>query len=82
MKKIIFALIVATMFCACSNSQDAERVLQENGFTNIQTTGYSFFACGKDDFFSTGFTATSVNGSQVSGTVCSGLLFKGSTIRF
>ena len=70
------------MFSACSNSNDAVRVLQENGYKNIQTTGYKFFACGRDDFYSTGFVAPSVNGTEVNGTVCSGLLFKGSTIRF
>ena len=53
MKKIIFSLIFATMFSACSNSNDAVRVLQENGYKNIQTTGYKFFACGRDDFYST-----------------------------
>lgn len=66
----------------CSNNEDAQRALSGAGYKNIQTQGYAFFACGKDDFYSTEFTATNPAGQNVSGTVCSGLLFKGATIRF
>jgi len=69
------------MLSACTNSSDTISVLSSQGYKDIQTTGYSFFACSKDDTFSTGFTATSPTGSRVEGTVCSGLL-KGSNVRF
>jgi len=60
---------------------DARRVLEMQGYTKVQTTGRSWFVCGKDDLYSTGFVATFPGGSRVTGTVCSGVL-KGSTIRF
>lgn len=67
---------------ACTNPETATRVLTSQGFTNVQITGYSFFACSKDDFYHTGFTARSMTGTQVAGTVCEGLWFKNSTVRF
>jgi hypothetical protein len=81
MIKKLAAITIIIGLGACSDAPTAERVLRENGYTDIKTTGYDFFACGKGDNFSTGFTATSPNGHKVSGSVCSGLL-KGATIRF
>lgn len=52
------------------------------GYKNIQTHGFDLFACSEDDFYSTKFTATNPAGQQVSGVVCSGLIFKGATVRF
>lgn len=72
----------ALVLAACTDPKEATRVLEENGYTEVKMTGYSFFACSKDDFFHTGFEATSVVGKRVEGTVCSGMLFKNSTIRF
>lgn len=51
-----------------------------HGFTNVQTTGYSWFGCGKGDLWHTKFTAQNENGKDISGVVCKGL-FKGSTLR-
>lgn len=80
MKKLItFAFVL--MLAACTDAPTAERILRQNGYTNIQTTGFSAFSCGKDDAFATGFTALAPNGSKVTGVVCSGWL-KGGTIRF
>lgn len=80
MKKILIALAVLAL-TACSSRSDAEHALSNAGFTNVETRGYSFFGCGKDDSFKTKFTATNPQGKQVSGVVCSGW-FKGGTIRF
>jgi hypothetical protein len=66
---------------ACSDPSGASKVLRDNGYTNITTTGYRFFACSERDIFSTGFVAKSPNGTTVTGAVCEGLL-KGKTIRF
>lgn len=81
MKRILAVLAVVSMLAACSDGPKAERVLADNGYTNIRTTGYAWFGCDKHDNFSTGFIATSPNGREVRGQVCSGFL-KGSTIRF
>ena len=80
--KYIIVLIIALFFSACTNKEDAENALMNEGMTNIKITGYSFFTCSKDDFYHTGFTAINSKGRKVEGTVCSGILFKGSTIRY
>ena len=56
-------------------------MLQKQGYTNIEITGYEFGACAEEDVFHTGFIAVSPTGYVVGGVVCSGWL-KGSTIRF
>lgn len=67
---------------ACTRPESATRVLEQNGFRNIEITGYTFFSCSEDDAIHTGFTAVSMAGMHVSGTVCEGIVFKNSTIRF
>jgi len=81
MKKLFLVMALAALLSACTNSSKAERVLSENGYTNIQLTGYDLFGCGKGDTFADGFKATSPAGKTVVGVVCSGM-FKGATIRF
>lgn len=82
MKKLF--ILAALLFVAgCTNADKAITILQDQGYKDIQITGYNFFACSKDDTFHTGFTATSiVTGRRVEGTVCEGLFFKGATVRF
>lgn len=83
MKKTI--ITIATLAClllsGCYSGNDTIDVLSKDGYTNIETHGHAFFACGKDDSFATKFTATSPVGNKVSGAVCSGW-FKGKTVRF
>lgn len=75
-------LVVSLIMYGCQSPKTAKRVLTENGYTQIEITGYKWFACDdKSDAFSTGFTAVSPYGKKVSGTVCGGFL-KGNTIRF
>ena len=84
MKKISLILLTIVMLfsiASCTDPQNTRRVLQTQGFTKIQITGYDFFTCSDDDFYHTGFTATSPNGQYVEGVVCQGI-FKGATIRF
>ena len=76
------SLIGAMLITGCTDPSTAQRVLSQNGYTDIQIKGYNFFSCSKDDTVHTGFSAKSPNGTIVEGTVCSGLLFKNSTIRF
>jgi hypothetical protein len=80
--KIVMIGLVAIMFSACTNKSDAERALKAEGFSDIEVTGYDFFACSEDDFYHTGFRAKNSKGQVVTGTVCSGLLFKNATIRY
>ncbi len=76
----IAVVLSLCLLTSCTQPDESYKVLSDQGYTNIETTGYKAFACSKDDTFHTGFTATSVAGKPVSGTVCSGWL-KGSTIR-
>jgi hypothetical protein len=76
----IAVITVCLLVAGCSDSTTAERALDAAGYTNVKTTGYKFFSCGKDDAFSTGFIAKGPTGKNVTGAVCSGW-FKSSTIR-
>ncbi len=85
MKRVTLVLMLCAMLgiiFGCSNKKDAVKALYNAGYTKITPGGYSWFSCGEGDFYSTKFTATNPAGKRASGTVCSGLLFKGSTIRF
>lgn len=73
-------ICAAFMLSACSDSDGAQKALSAAGYTDIKTHGYSVFGCGRDDDYSTTFTAKGPTGIEVSGVVCSGF-FKGSTIR-
>lgn len=81
MKKFIIALLAVVMLAlaGCSSSEEATRVLTKQGYTDIKTTGYSFFGCDKNDTFCTGFKAIAPNGAKVEGVVGSGW-FKGATV--
>lgn len=76
--------LIGLMFllASCSNSNDAHKALTSMGFSDIRITGYKFWACSEDDFYHTGFVAKNAQGLEVSGTVCSGMFFKNSTVRF
>ena len=86
MKLIVMGLIAAVLsvviLSGCTDEKNAQRVLTANGFTDIQMTGYAWLACSEKDTFATGFTAKGPTGIPVKGAVCSGALFKNSTIRF
>lgn len=79
MKRLLLASALL-LLTSCSDADGATRVLQQAGYTNIQTTGYAWFGCSEDDTWATGFVATSVSGDRVEGVVCAGLM-KGATIR-
>jgi hypothetical protein len=80
MRKILLLLGLALV--ACTDDSATIRTLNDSGYTDIQTTGYSWFECGSDDHYHTGFQAKNPAGKVVNGTVCCGLMFKGCTIRF
>lgn len=62
--------------------QTTTEALQDAGYTNIVIDGRAYFSCGSDDFLSTRWYANSPGtGIRVRGAFCSGLFFKGGTIR-
>lgn len=78
----IGVMISCTVISGCTDPDNARRILLQNGYTDIKITGYNIYSCSEDDSVHTGFSAKSPNGTIVEGTVCGGLLFKNSTIRF
>lgn len=82
MKKILSFFLILFLVCSCTRSVDTISILEDAGYTNIEITGWRPFKCSWEDTFATGFTANSLTGTQISGTVCASLFSKGSTIRF
>jgi hypothetical protein len=74
-------LIVMCTTNACTDDNKTVHTLNDAGYSNIHTTGYTFFGCGEQDYYHTTFTALNPAGKNVSGIVCCGIL-KGCTIRF
>jgi len=74
----ILLLIASFIFAPalCSTTEPAEHALRNQGFTNINLTGYKYFACSDSDSFNTGFTATNAQGKNVEGVVCCGFAKK------
>lgn len=78
---VLFVVFFVVAMTGCTDADGARSVLLDQGYSNIEITGYEFFGCGEDDTYQTGFEATAPSGRRVVGIVCKGLLFKGSTIR-
>jgi hypothetical protein len=87
---IIPILIVSLLCLICfsfsffetkNNFDNVEKILTEQGYTNIDLDGYDFFGCGQEDIYRTKFIATNSNNKTVEGTVCCGF-FKKCTIRW
>lgn len=80
--RYILILISCLFLFGCTDEISSRRALEAQGFTEIEFTGYKFFACGDDDTFHTGFRATNPNGQRVEGTVCCGWIAKDCTVRW
>ncbi len=78
---ILFLLVLCILgVCGWDDPQGATRVLTQMGYTKIVTTGIRPLARGDNEYYSTGFTATSPTGQIVTGTVTKGL--RGMTVRW
>jgi hypothetical protein len=84
--RILFAITVGAFLLSmllvtgCTDPRGTARVLEQNGYTDVEITGWRPLAADKGDYFATGFRAKSVTGTEVTGTVTRGW-FKGNTIR-
>lgn len=74
--------LILGFILACIDDQSTRRVLTQQGYSDIEITGYRWFGCSKDDWYHTGFKAKSSSGLDLTGVVCEGMFFKGNTIRF
>lgn len=77
---LLLAVVLATA-TGCTDGPKAQKAVEGMGYTQVKTHGYSFFGCAQDDFVKTKFTAIDQRGQKVSGVFCSGLIFKGGTVR-
>lgn len=75
------SLALVCALAACTQPDNARRVLEDAGYKDVQMHGYDWLNCSKDDTYHDKFSAVGPSGRRVSGVVCAGLLFKGATIR-
>lgn len=76
-KTFLFQAILAIIFLAifigvmslvgCTNKKEAKEILEAEGYTDIQITGYNHFSCSEKDQYKTGFKAKTVKGVFVEG---------------
>ena len=67
--KILLIAIALLFVTSCTDPDGATTFLTEQGYTNIELTGFDMLAKGKDDLTSTGFIATNATGERVKGAV-------------
>lgn len=80
MKNKLIIVMAVLLMAGCIRPEKAERIARLNGVTDVRITGYRWFACSDRDWYQTGFTGI-LNGQIVSGVICEGFIFKGSTMR-
>jgi hypothetical protein len=64
MKRLLIAVAFVLFIGGCTDSDNAQRILSQNGYTNISMTGYNFFSCSEGDFYNSGFRALSPDGKH------------------
>jgi hypothetical protein len=77
----LITMLAFTLLAGCTDENTAQRALSGAGYTEIKFTGYSWFACGQDDLYATGFKAVGPTGRFTKGAVCSSLFTKFATVR-
>jgi hypothetical protein len=68
------------LLSACTDIEGTIKVLESQGFKDIEITGYAFSGCGENDSYHTTFKACR-DMKCINGIACKGL-FKGITIRY
>lgn len=82
MKRMVLLGALVLLLAGCTDAGKTVKVLKQQGYKNIETTGYRWFSCNKNDGDDhTGFRAISPTGQQMTGTVCSCRVCLGGTTR-
>lgn len=81
--KYLLPILLILASCMTHEPEDAVRILEDAGYTNVTLTGHRFAGCSKDDNIRTGFEALGRTGRKVSGVICGqwGVFNKSNTIR-
>lgn len=77
---VIILFIIAKLIWG-NNPERANKTLKIEQISEVKFTGLKFLNCGINSFYSTGFKGIK-NGVPVEGSVCEGLIIKGSLIRY
>jgi hypothetical protein len=82
MKRFALAILFISLIAlaGCTDEPGARKALEDQGYTQIEFTGYRIWTCGEDYTYHTGFAAKSIAGKPVTGAVCSGFM-KGKSIK-
>lgn len=85
---VLLAIVLTTGVCcgAMVDEQEAVKTLNDAGYKDVRVVEShyvqpSWFGCSREDDVAFECKATSPAGERITVTVCSNLLFKGSTIR-
>lgn len=76
----ILFLFICALLVGCTKEADVQKYAKMEQWDSYKITGTCYLSCGKGDFFRTEFEAIK-NNEKIQGCICSGLLFKGATLR-
>lgn len=62
-------IISAVLLAGCTDRHGTEAALEQEGYRQIEITGYRIFGCDNDTFH-TGFRAVTPHGETVEGVAC------------
>lgn len=80
----LFAAAAALFIIALTPHADpvtAKRVLEKQGYTNVEITGANWWNRKEEDYYCAGFKAISPGGHEVTGVVSGNMWGSGNTIR-
>jgi hypothetical protein len=77
---LMIVVLGAVLLTPRTNADRATKILQQQGYTDIEITGWRPFMAAEEDWQSTGFRARGPAGEEVTGAVTGGV-FKGHVIR-
>jgi hypothetical protein len=67
--KYLIIIIFSIFIVSCSDAKGTEKFLESQGYSDIKTYGFDFWAHGKDDWSTTRFIAKASDGKYYEGAV-------------
>lgn len=82
LKIVLACLLLAGCMGPEEASREAQRAVEDSGFTSVVITGPGFLICNQDsDAYRYNWKGKNVQGKEVTGQACRGMWFKGWTVR-